>query len=227
VVVPGKLCIEVKPSDKIAFISEFLCIGCGICVKKCVIKIQIRVKSKPHLHSRCPFEAIAIINLPTNLDSEVTHRYTANSFKLHRLPTPRPGQVLGLVGTNGIGKSTALKILAGKLKPNLGRYDDPPDWQEILKYFRGSELQNYFTKVLEDDLKALIKPQYVDHIPRAVKGPNSVAELLEGKSELGNTEALIDVLELRNVLTREVGQLSGGELQRFAIAMSCVQRADV
>ncbi len=75
---------------------------------------------------RCPFEAIAIINLPTNLESEVTHRYTANAFKLHRLPTPRPGQVLGLVGTNGIGKSTALKILAGKLKPNLGRYDVRP-----------------------------------------------------------------------------------------------------
>ena len=72
---------------------------------------------------RCPFEAIAIINLPTDLESQVTHRYTANAFKLHRLPTPRPGQVLGLVGTNGIGKSTALKILAGKLKPNLGRYD--------------------------------------------------------------------------------------------------------
>ena len=32
------------------------------------------------------------------------------------------GEVLGLVGTNGIGKSTALKILAGKLKPNLGRF---------------------------------------------------------------------------------------------------------
>ena len=75
------------------------------------------------VHIRCPFEAIAIINLPTNLSSAVTHRYAANAFKLHRLPTPRPGQVLGLVGTNGIGKSTALKILAGKLKPNLGRYD--------------------------------------------------------------------------------------------------------
>ena len=55
---------------------------------------------------------------------------------------PRPGQVLGLVGTNGIGKSTALKILSGKLKPNLGRFEDPPDWEEILKYFRGSELQS-------------------------------------------------------------------------------------
>jgi len=46
---------------------------------------------------------------------------------------------------------------------------DPPDWSEILTYFRGSELQNYFTKILEDDLKAVIKPQYVDQIPKAVK----------------------------------------------------------
>merc|ERR1711939_359088 len=143
----GKLCIEVDNQSKIAKIQESLCIGCGICPKK------------------CPFEAIQIINLPTNLNNEVTHRYSANSFKLHRLPMPRPGQVLGLVGTNGIGKSTALKILAGSLKPNLGRFDDPPDWQDILKHFRGSELQNYFTKILEDDLKALIKPQYVDHHP--------------------------------------------------------------
>lgn len=124
VVRSGRLCIEVTPESKIAFISETLCIGCGICPKK------------------CPFGAINIINLPTNLESHVTHRYSANSFKLHRLPTPRPGQVLGLVGSNGIGKSTALKILSGKLKPNLGRYDNPPDWQDVIKYFRGSELQS-------------------------------------------------------------------------------------
>jgi energy-coupling factor transporter ATP-binding protein EcfA2 len=72
---------------------------------------------------KCPFDAIMIINLPKNLEKETTHRYGPNSFKLHRLPIPRPGQVLGLVGTNGIGKSTALKVLAGKLKPNLGRFE--------------------------------------------------------------------------------------------------------
>lgn len=212
VVKTGKLCIEVTPTSKIAFISEVLCIGCGICVKK------------------CPFDAITIINLPTNLESHVTHRYSANSFKLHRLPTPRPGQVLGLVGTNGIGKSTALKILAGKQKPNLGRFDDPPEWQEIIKYFRGSELQNYFTKMLEDDIKAIIKPQYVDNLPRAIKGPvQKVGELLKLRMEKpqDTVKQYIKTLQLDHLLNREIGLLSGGELQRFAIAMSCVQDADV
>merc|ERR1711939_714188 len=203
----GKLCIEVDNQSKIAKIQESLCIGCGICPKK------------------CPFEAIQIINLPTNLNNEVTHRYSANSFKLHRLP--RPGQVLGLVGTNGIGKSTALKILAGSLKPNLGRFDDPPDWQDILKHFRGSELQNYFTKILEDDLKALIKPQYVDHLPKAIKPGRTVRMMLEGKLQMDNLEEVVDLLDLKEVMEREPGMLSGGELQRFAIAMTCVQKADV
>ncbi|KAJ5366525.1 ABC transporter ABCE [Penicillium brevicompactum] len=210
VVRTGKLCIEVDPTSKIAFISERLCIGCGICPKK------------------CPFGAIHIINLPTNLETQVTHRYSANSFKLHRLPMPRPGQVLGLVGTNGIGKSTALKILSGKLKPNLGRYENPPDWEEILKYFRGSDLQNYFTKVLEDNLKAVVKPQYVDQIPRAVKGPvQQVHDLIKARVALDNEDEIMDVLELRQVADREISHLSGGELQRFAIGLVCVQKADV
>ncbi|XP_046354111.2 ATP-binding cassette sub-family E member 1 [Haliotis rufescens] len=203
----GKLCIEVTPADKIAFISEELCIGCGICAKK------------------CPFEALSIINLPSNLHKETTHRYSANSFKLHRLPIPRPGEVLGLVGTNGIGKSTALKILAGKQKPNLGRYNEPPDWTEILTYFRGSELQNYFTKILEDDLKALIKPQYVDQIPKAVKG--AVQMLLDKKDEMENQVDICTQLDLMHVRDRNVEDLSGGELQRFAIAIVCVQKADI
>ncbi|KAJ1660102.1 Fe-S cluster-binding ribosome biosynthesis protein [Dispira simplex] len=203
----GKLCIEVTPADKIAFLSEELCIGCGICVKK------------------CPFDAIQVINLPTNLERDTTHRYTANSFKLHRLPVPRPGQVLGLVGTNGIGKSTALKILSGKLKPNLGQYDNPPDWQDIIRHFRGSELQNYFTKILEDDLKAIIKPQWVDAMPRSVKG--QVGELLISRAERSNKDQLVDMLDLKEVLGRQVHQLSGGELQRFAITATCIQKADI
>eukprot|EP00941_MAST-03F_sp_MAST-3F-sp1_P000461 g461.t1 len=203
----GKLCIEVKKSSKLAWISEELCIGCGICVKK------------------CPFEAIEIINLPKNLDSMTTHRYGPNSFKLHRLPMPRPGQVLGLVGVNGIGKSTALKTLAGKLKPNLGQFDNPPDWHSILKYFSGSELQNYFTKILEDNLIAKIKPQYVDNIPRAVRG--TVGQILNSKDERKVIDRLKAELQLESVFERDIAVLSGGELQRFALAVVAVQKADV
>lgn len=88
-------------------------------------------------------------------------------------------------------------------------------------------MQNYFTKVLEDNLKPLIKPQYVDHIPRAIKGKQTVEQMLKSKLERENLDDVLDQLELRAVLDREIGQLSGGELQRFAIGMSCVQAADM
>ncbi|CBZ55526.1 RNase L inhibitor, related [Neospora caninum Liverpool] len=207
VVRTGKLCIEADATSKIAFISEPLCIGCGICVKK------------------CPFEAIAIINLPRDLGKDVTHRFGPNSFKLHRLPVPRPGQVLGLVGTNGIGKSTALKILSAKLKPNLGKYNNPPDWQEILAYFRGSELQNFFTRMLEEDLKASIKPQYVDHVPKQVKG--TVGAVVKLKDETGRGAELMKDMELDHLVDREIGNLSGGELQRFCICVTAIQKNNV
>lgn len=131
--------------------------------------------------------------------------------------------MLGLVGTNGIGKSTALKILSGKLKPNLGRYDNPPDWEDVIKYFRGSELQNYFTKLLEDDLTSVVKPQYVDQLPKAIKGTErSVKYLIEKQRQLDNLDEVLDILELRHIYDRDVPLLSGGELQRFAIGLTCV-----
>ena len=161
----GRLCIDVTPESKIAYISETLCIGCGMCVRK------------------CPFGAITVINLPTNLERDTTHRYGPNSFKLHRLPTPRPGQVLGLVGTNGIGKSTALRILSAKEKPNLGRFAAPPEWADVVQHFRGSELQAYFVRLLQDSLRAVVKPQFVEQIVRGVSG--NVGALLEKYDERG------------------------------------------
>jgi translation initiation factor RLI1 len=54
---------------------------------------------------------------------------------------------------------------------------------------------DYFTKLLEDDLKAVVKPQYVDQIPRAVRGADkSVKTLIEGRHTLGNLDEVLDTL---------------------------------
>jgi len=190
-----------------AVISEVLCSGCGICVKK------------------CPFKAISIVNLPDELEKDCSHRFGENSFKLFRLPMPSPGTVLGLLGQNGIGKTTTLKVFSGEIKPNLGRYDSPPDWPEIIQFYRGSSLQDYFQKVSEKKLKVSSKPQYVDKIPKAVAG--KVGDLLEKVDERKQLSAIAEELELEKVWDRPLDVLSGGELQRVAVAAALSREADI
>jgi ATP-binding cassette subfamily E protein 1 len=188
-------------------IVESLCSGCGICVKK------------------CPFNAVSIVNLPDELEKECSHRFGPNTFKLYRLPTPSPGTVLGLLGKNGIGKTTTLKILSGEVKPNLGNYENPPEWSDIIRYFRGSVLQEYFQQMSEGKLKVVHKPQYVDKIARAVSG--RVGELLQKVDERGILEEVAKKLELKSVWDRPLEALSGGELQRVAVAAAICREADV
>ncbi|MEM2110456.1 MAG: ribosome biogenesis/translation initiation ATPase RLI [Candidatus Bathyarchaeia archaeon] len=188
-------------------ISEILCTGCGICVKK------------------CPFKSLSIINLPDELQEECTHRFGPNAFKLFRLPVPSPGAVLGLVGQNGIGKSTVLNIFSGGIKLNLGNFEKPPDWPEIIQYFRGSTLQTYFQRLSQKELKVVHKPQYVDKIPQVISG--RVNELLEKVNERGQLAEISKRLQLNVIWDRPINVLSGGELQRVAIAAVICREADV
>ncbi|MEM2937060.1 MAG: ribosome biogenesis/translation initiation ATPase RLI [Candidatus Bathyarchaeia archaeon] len=214
----GRLCYRFCPmvrsrveairfEDNRPVVVESLCSGCGICVKK------------------CPFNALSIVNLPDELEAECSHRFGPNTFKLYRLPTPSPGVVLGLLGKNGIGKTTTLKIFSGEIRLNLGNYENPPGWSEIIKYFRGSTLQVYFQKMSEDRLKVVHKPQYVDKIPKVVSG--KVGELLEKVDERGVLGNIAEQLELKNIWDRPLEALSGGELQRVAVAATICREADV
>jgi ATP-binding cassette subfamily E protein 1 len=189
--------------DKKAMISEELCVGCGICVKK------------------CPFSAIMIVGLPHELEGREVHRYGENGFVLYNLPIPRKGHVVGLLGPNGTGKTTAVKILSGQLKPNLGK--EEADWDEIFDRFAGTELLDYL-KGIVSGIKTSVKPQYIEAIPKVYRG--TAEELLAKVDETGKMDELVDKLELRNSLKRDIKNLSGGELQRLAIAASLLRDAD-
>jgi len=194
----GADCIVLSEESKKAQIDEDICNGCGICVKV------------------CPFDAITIVNLASELATDKIHQYGPNSFRLFRLPTPKKGEVVGLLGRNGIGKSTVVNILSGNLKPNLGRYENPPEWDEILKYYSGTELKSHFEKIKEKQIRASIKPQQIQHLAQAFDGTGK--ELLEKYDERGISRQLVKELGLENSLEQNLKELSGGELQRLAIA---------
>ncbi len=188
--------------DSKPLITENLCVGCGICVRK------------------CPFKAITITNLPEEMEDPV-HRYGQNGFALYGLPVPLDGRVTGILGPNGIGKSTAISILSGILVPNLGKN---ASWDDVLQRFAGSAIGDYLRKVADKGVKTSYKPQYVDRIPKSYSGP--VRGLLERTDERGALQDLIERLGLTTLIDREISSLSGGELQRVAIAATVARDAN-
>jgi ATP-binding cassette subfamily E protein 1 len=189
-------------------ISEEICLGesCGICVTK------------------CPFDAIQIVNLPQELDEDPVHRFGENAFALYGLPAPQAGQVTGILGPNGIGKTTAVHILAEELTPNLGQVGDRPGWEAVLEAYRGTALQNYLGDVLADAVTVARKPQYVDQIPDQFDG--STRELLERTDERGALGDLIERVGIGPVVDQPIETLSGGELQRVALVAALARDAD-
>ncbi|MFQ5909429.1 MAG: ribosome biogenesis/translation initiation ATPase RLI [Thermoplasmata archaeon] len=188
-------------------ISEELCVGCGICVHK------------------CPFDAIRIVGLPTELEGETVHQYGINGFRLYRLPTPRHGEVMGILGPNGIGKTTVTSILSGETIPNLGDLECTPSWDLALEKYAGTELHNYLKKIAEGSLRTSLKPQYVDKLPKAHKG--KVGELLETVDESGELDEVSEEFGIGHTLDRDLAKLSGGELQRIALAATFLKDADI
>lgn len=203
----GQDCIYPGEDDKKARIDEKLCTGCGICPK------------------RCPFDAIKILNLPEKLEKQPIHRYGENMFELFSLPIPVFNKVVGVIGPNGVGKSTALKILANVLKPNLGNWEKGAQFEEVLGYFAGTEMQLYLNLLASGKIKVAYKPQQVDLLPKKYGG--KVIELLRAVDEKKMLNEVVRMLDLQEILDRDLSAISGGELQRVAIAATVLRDAQL
>ncbi|MCX6777917.1 MAG: ribosome biogenesis/translation initiation ATPase RLI [Candidatus Micrarchaeota archaeon] len=208
-----KICPGVRMGDEtitldeegFPVISEDLCTGCGICPK------------------RCPVGAIKIINLPSEVGLLV-FQYGVNAFRLFNLPLPKKNAVVGLVGANGIGKTTALQLLSKKLAPNFGEYARKESEKELLLHFsRHPELQNYF-RSMGGGVKLSYKPQNVEKVAEKIKG--KVGPILKKADERKVLDEVVKSFELENILDREISHLSGGELQRLSIAIAYMRKAD-
>ncbi len=201
----GDETVTVEKDSGFPVISETLCTGCGICVK------------------RCPVNAIKVINLAGEAGTLV-HQYGPNSFRLFNLPLPKGKSVVGLIGSNGIGKSTALKLLSKKITPNMGDYSGKTRWGTVLEKFKGKEVYN-FLLALEKGVKVSYKPQNVDSIPEVFKG--KVKDLLKKNDERGALKEAVRKFGLESCLEKKIPELSGGELQRVAICAAYIREADI
>lgn len=200
----GKMCVEI---EDIAKINESLCIGCNACV------------------SKCPFNAIKIIKLPGKIENDIVHSYGENLFKLYKLPMPKPGKVIGIIGQNGCGKSTTLDILSGKIIPNFDKINTTT---EVLKQVRGTELQKYLKMLYDKKLTISYKPQNILKILKQQKNKEIlVKDILDKFSNAKNYKHIVDYLNLYELFDNKADVLSGGELQRVICAITLMKEANV
>lgn len=147
-----------------------------------------------------------------------------------------------MLGSNGIGKSTIVKIYADEIIPNFGNFDldnDPtiPQTQKkkhitikyqdneekkVLEYFKGTETYNFFKDLYQKKIKVAIKKQSLKEEP-SQKVLDSIHSLLLSSD---NQEIYYE-LDIEPLLKIPYDKLSGGQKQRLMIFLTMIQNVDL
>lgn len=219
----GYLCIRVSPGNRMG--KEVFVVGPD---GKAQVNEDVCTDAESITVKKCPFGAIHMVKLPEKLTERPVHRFGIDGFSLFGLPVPLFGQVNGILGINGIGKSTAVKVIAQMLQPNFGlaaagkagSEKKPAD--KLIQMFKGSEAQLFFEKVRDGKITVSVKPQAVDAIPKTFKG--TAQQLLHSVCSDGKKVAAVaEELGVGDVLETDISKVSGGELQRIAIAAAVLK----
>ena len=227
--------------DHMIIISEY-CLQCNICLNICPRKAiySIYLLDEPdnvEVIHEYPFndtekpntknDRVQTRNQP-KIDDE-TDIPVDHGFRLYGIPVLTPGRVSGLCGPNGIGKSTLLNILSGDLIPNFGdSSQNTLDWKDLLSHIRENEMRQHFKELRDQNRKIAYKQQVLKILFSQYENQTVEEILLKIKSVNDEfVEKIWEALDLSPIKDRLLPQCSGGELQRFAIALVLLQQADV
>jgi len=131
----------------------------------------------------------------------------------------KPGRLYGILGANGSGKSTLVKTIVGLYPPLSGTVQiHSKPFKQFLRQVaylpQKEEFDMNFPVTVEDVVKLGFFP-----------GQSGLGAL--NKSQKEQLEQVLDQLEIQNLRSRQIGQLSGGQFQRTLLARALCQKAEI
>jgi ATP-binding cassette subfamily F protein 3 len=155
----------------------------------------------------------------------------------------RPQEKIGLIGANGTGKSTLLRIISGEYTPTSGNISKRNDLiigflnQDLLSYLSDKsildvameafERANYLHQEIEKTLHQL-ETDHSDQILDRLQKLQTEYESLDGYSLQSRAESILEGLGFSTTdLTRPLREFSGGWRMRVMLAKTLLQKPDL